>query len=577
MRPPAGRLRAVSAWARANRRLVVAAAATVAVLATTLGVGAAVAYAGDVPRGTTVLGIDLGGQSRTEAAESLRAGLDARDQQVTAPVKVRVGEQHTEVKPADVGLAVDLDATVDAAIKADRNPLAALFGDHEVDPVVTVDGDRLTAALKPTAEKAGQTMVMPAIRFDGTTPKPVYPKPGRGVDEATAAEVVTGAWLRVDEIELPLSDIDPVTTAADVDRLLEELAKPAVAAPVTVNTPKGQLTVSPDAIATSLVLAADPRGEIKPRVDETRLRDAIAGQLADVETKPKEAKITTAGGKPQVLASTGGRLVDTAKLSADLFTVLPKSDGRAIDAALVTVEPQTTTEDVASLGIKEQVSSFTTYFTGGLSSARSKNIVQIAKEVDGAIVRPGETFSLNGHTGPRGYAQGYHDAPIILDGKLVPGVGGGASQFTTTIFNAAYYAGLEDVEHKPHSYYFTRYPSVIESTIFYPDLDLKFRNDTPYGVLIDTSYTKDSITVSMWSTKVYDSVKTERSAKRDVTQPKKIYLDPGPTCIATSGSEGFTQDAWRIFRKDGKEIKREKFTWRYDAEPEYICGKAPES
>jgi vancomycin resistance protein YoaR len=274
----------------------------------------------------------------------------------------------------------------------------------------------------------------------------------------------------------------------------------------------------------------------------------------------------------RVVASTGGQVVDVDRLATDLLPVLPKTAPRVVTAAMKTVEPKTTDAELTALGIKERVSTFTTHFTGGLSSPRSKNIVQAAKEVDGAIVKPGETFSLNGHTGPRGYKEGYHDAPVIVDGKLTPGVGGGISQFTTTLFNASYYAGLEDIEHKPHSYWFSRYPSVIESTIFYPSLDLKFRNNTDHGVLIDTSYTKDSITVSMWSTKVYDSVKTVWSAKRDVTQPKAIVLKAGPECIATDGIEGFTQDAWRIFRKDGKEIKREKFSWRYEAEPRYTCG-----
>jgi vancomycin resistance protein YoaR len=561
-----------------RKRVAVAVTAIVAVLATTLGVGASVAYAGDIPRGTTVLGVDLGGKDRAEAAAALRAALDARQADLARSVTVRVGDQKTQLEPATVGLAIDVDATVDTAVASGRNPVAALFGGaHEVDPVVAVDGAKLTAALKPTADKAGQTMVMPAIEFEGTTPKPVYPKAGRGVTEDAARVALASGWLRADEIDIALVDIHPVTTAADVDRLLDELALPAVAAPVAVTTPRGQLTISEAAIAKSLVLSADARGEIKPRVDARRLRAAIAGQLAKVETQPREARITTAGGTPEILASTGGQLVDTGKLGADLLAVLRQPADRTVAADLVAVAPRTTAEDLAALGIKEQVSTFTTHFTGGLSSPRTKNIIQIAKEVDGAIVRPDETFSLNGHTGPRGYAEGYHDAPIILDGKLVPGVGGGASQFTTTIFNAAYYAGLKDVEHKPHSYYFSRYPAVIESTIYYPDLDLKFRNDTPYGVLIDTSYTADSITVSVWSTKVYDSVRTVYSARRDVTQPEKIYLDPGPTCIATSGSEGFTQDAWRIFRKDGREIKREKFTWRYDAEPEYVCGQKPQS
>jgi vancomycin resistance protein YoaR len=244
---------------------------------------------------------------------------------------------------------------------------------------------------------------------------------------------------------------------------------------------------------------------------------------------------------------------------------------------MTTAEPEVTTEQVEGLRITEQVSTFTTYFEGGLSSPRSQNIVRAAELVDGAMVLPGETFSLNGHTGERGTEQGFQEAPVIIGGVLRPGVGGGVSQFTTTLFNAAYYAGLEDVEHHPHSFYFSRYPAVIESTIFYPDLDMKFRNNTDHGVLIDTSYSEGSITVSMWSTKVWDEITTEWSARRDVTRPQRMYLEPGPDCIETAGIDGFTQDAWRIFHRDGEEVNREKFTWRYDAEPEVICGEEPGS
>jgi vancomycin resistance protein YoaR len=276
-----------------------------------------------------------------------------------------------------------------------------------------------------------------------------------------------------------------------------------------------------------------------------------------------------------VVASSPGEVVDLTKLSADLLAVLPQPAPRRITATLKKQEAGTTDADMAALGIKERVSTFTTRFPGGLSSPRSQNIVTIAKEVDGAVVKPGAVFSLNGHTGIRSYPQGYKDAPVIVGGKLEPGVGGGASQFTTTLFNAAYYAGLEDVEHKPHSFYFSRYPAVIESTIFYPTLDLKFRNNTPYGILIDTSHTARTVTVSMWSTKYYDSVRTVRSPRRNITSPPTTYREPGPKCIATSGLPGFTQDAFRVIRKDGKQVKREKFTWRYDPEPRFICGKKP--
>jgi vancomycin resistance protein YoaR len=572
--PAAGGVSAAGRTWRTRHRALLAGALAGVVLLVGGGVTAGYAYAGDVPRGTKVLGIDLGGKSREEAGEALRAGLARRTDQLDAAVQVRIGDQVTQVKPADVGLSVDVPATVAAAARGGSNPVGLLFGSRTVKPVVTADAARLEAALRATADKAGQALRKPAITFAGTTPKAVYPRPGRALDPDGTAEALREGWLSGGRpVDVPLVERQPATTAEEVDRLVAELARPAVAAPVTARTSRGTVVLPPSVIAASLVLAGDESGKITPRVDEKKLRAAAADQLATVEVAPKEARVALTGGRPRVVASSGGLVVDTAALSRDLLAVLPSRDGRTVEGVLKEVEPATTTEDVARLGIKERVSTFTTKFTGGLSSPRSQNIVQVAKEVDGAVVKPGETFSLNGHTGPRGYDEGYQDAPVIVDGKLTPGVGGGISQFTTTLFNASYYAGLEDVEHKPHSYWFSRYPPVIESTIFYPDLDFKFRNDSRYGVLIDTSYTADSITVSMWSTKVYDSVTTEWSPRRNVTKPKTIRLGAGPNCLATDGLDGFTQDAWRIFRQGGKEIRREKFTWTYQAEPRYLCGE----
>jgi vancomycin resistance protein YoaR len=384
-----------------------------------------------------------------------------------------------------------------------------------------------------------------------------------------AAAALRGGWLRADVVAVPLSDIDPKTSRADLDRLLADLARPAVAAPVTVQTSRGDLVVPPAAIAASLILTADATGTITPRIDERKLRAALAKQLAAIEVQPRDATVRAGDGSVRILASSGGTLVDTAKLSRDLVGVLGRPAPRTVAGALKTVAPKTTTSDLTKLGIKQQISTFTTYFPAGQD--RTKNIVLIAKEVDGAVVEPGETFSLNGHTGIRGYAEGYVDAPVISDGRLVNAVGGGNSQFTTTLFNAAYYAGLEDVYHQPHSFYISRYPSVIEATIIYPTVDLKFRNDTPYGVLIDTSWTAGSITVTMWSTKRYD-VSTVWGPRRDIVEPVTRHLPDDDECIPTSGTRGFAQDAWRVFKQNGVEVKREKFSWRYDAQARFICG-----
>ncbi|MCW3813223.1 VanW family protein [Micromonospora sp. DR5-3] len=555
-------------------RMLLAGGIVAAVLVAGTGLGA-YAYAGDVPRGTMVLGAELGGRSRAEAVRALRAELDRRAAALNAPLTVTVGEKKTEVKPADVGLAIDVDATVAAAAAAEAHPVSRLVGSRTVDPVVTVDAARLDATLRQALGDQGREMTMPAIIFTGTTPKPVYPKPALTVDSAGAADVVKAGWLAGKPVTVPLVEKWPATSREEVDRLIAELAKPAVAAPVTLSTDRGSISIPPAAIASGLRFSADDAGKLTPRVDAKRLRSALGDRLAKVEVAPKDAGLTISGGKPKVVPGRAGQQVDSATLSRELLAVLPKANGRTVTAQLTPAEPELTEGKLAELGIKERVSTFTTRFPGGLSSPRSQNIVQAAKDVDGAIVKPGETFSLNSHTGERGYDQGYQDAPTIVNGKLVPGVGGGVSQFTTTLFNATYYAGLEDVEHKPHSFYFSRYPAVIESTIYWPQLDFKFRNNTPHGVLIDTSYTSSTITVSIWSTKIYDSVTTEYGPRRNITQPKTVYLDPGPKCISAAGSVGFAQDAYRVIKKDGKVVKREKFSWRYDPEPRFICGTKP--
>ncbi|GIF69981.1 vanomycin resistance protein VanB [Asanoa ishikariensis] len=556
---------------RPRRRLFMVGGLAAAVLGAIGGAGA-YAYAGEVPRGTSVLGVDIGGKSRSEAVAALKSGLAWKVRTLGAPVPVRVGEQAAEVNPADVGLAVDVEATVAAAIERSADPVSLLFGSHELDPVVTVDEGKLHDVLGAALGKDARAMKLPSITFAGTTPKATYPVPGRGLHAEKSADAVRDGWLGGAPVVVPIVEIHPTTTKEDVDKLIAEFARPAVAAPVTVTTERGDVTVAPAAIAKSLRLVADKSGRIEPGLDAKKLRAALAGPLGAVEVAPKDAQVSIVGGKPRVTEGAEGRQVDVGALAPALLEVLPLRDGRTVAGKLVTAKPATSAADIAKLGIKERVSTFTTNFTGGLSAPRSQNIVQAAKEVDGALVKPGAVFSLNGRTGERGYAQGYRDAPVILDGKLVPGVGGGTSQFTTTLFNAAYYAGLEDIEHKPHSYYFSRYPAVIESTIFWPNLDLKFRNDTDYGIVIDTSWTADSITVSMYSTKVWDSVKTQYGPRRDITSPKVTKLPKGPTCIPTNGIPGFTQDAFRVFRKAGKEVKREKFTWTYLAEPRFTCG-----
>ena len=162
------------------------------------------------------------------------------------------------------------------------------------------------------------------------------------------------------------------------------------------------------------------------------------------------------------------------------------------------------TEQLNALGIKEVVSNFTTRHKAG--EARVTNIHRMADLVRGTIIRPGEVFSINQLVGERTEEKGFVFAPAIAEGLHEDQVGGGVSQFATTLFNASFFAGLDFVQYQSHSLYISRYPYGREATLGWPGPDLQIRNTTPYGILIWPSYTNSSLTVTLFSTKYFDNV-----------------------------------------------------------------------
>ena len=217
----------------------------------------------------------------------------------------------------------------------------------------------------------------------------------------------------------------------------------------------------------------------------------------------KDARFEVSGGTVTVVPSVDGVGIAPEHLAEQLMTVLTQPAPRTLTAELGPVPADFTTEEAQALGIVEKVSSFTTNFT---MTPSATNIRVIAEKVDGAVVKPGETFSLNDFTGPRGTAQGYVPANVIEGGHLAKAVGGGISQFATTMFNAVFFAGLQDVHHKTHSFYISRYPAGREATVF-DGVDRPGRGrttPTPASTCRPQWVSGGSITVTFWGTKHYD-------------------------------------------------------------------------
>jgi vancomycin resistance protein YoaR len=279
------------------------------------------------------------------------------------------------------------------------------------------------------------------------------------------------------------------------------------------------------------------------------------------------------GGRPVVKPSADGRVVDWEKTVAALPDVLRRTADRTLPATYVHQPAKFTTEQANQLRIREVIGEFT---TRGFAADSGRNIRTIAAEVNGALIKPGATFSLNGYTGPRGVAQGYIEAGIIERGRPARAVGGGNSQFATTLYNASYFAGMTDIAHKEHSYYISRYPEAREATVFEGAIDLVFRNDAPTGAMIETIWTPSSITVRIWGTKHY-RVESVTGGRSNFTDPQTVTIPHGERCSPGNGAQGFTVSNTRIVRdaRTGAELKRTTRTAVYNPVPKIVCEPAP--
>ncbi|RBY90869.1 vanomycin resistance protein VanB [Blastococcus sp. TF02A-26] len=575
--PPA----APRAWWR--RPAVLVPAAAVVVLGGAYGVDLLVA-GDDVPRNTVIAGIDVGGLSPDEAAATLERELAPR---VAADHTVVAADENFPLAPAAAGITLDVDATVDAASGQPLNPwtrVTSFFTDREVEPVIGGDETALAAQIDTIAAEVDRPPVDATIAIDGTSATLVQAEVGRELDREGAAEAVTAALASggdpAQPIELPVEEAEARVDVQEAQRVLDEVVTPGLAAPVTVSSSDGSTTVEipVEAIAASLTFSPRDDGELVAGIDPALLAEAMGDDVTAFGTPAQDARFELVGGAVQVVPSVDGTGIDPAALATQLLDVLPQPAPRAITAELGPVPAELTTEEAQGLGVREEISTFTTTTT---NSASGTNIRVVAEEVDGALVMPGETFSLNTFTGPRGTAQGYVPANVISGGRLSTAVGGGISQFATTMFNAVFFAGLEDVFHKPHSFYISRYPAGREATVYEGQIDLQWRNDSDTAVYVDTAWAPrsgggGSLTVTFYGTKRYE-IEAVEGPRTNFREPAVLERPDDGTCIAQSGVRGFDVTVTRIFRdlQTGAEIRRETFRTSYAAEAVITCVPVP--
>ena len=301
--------------------------------------------------------------------------------------------------------------------------------------------------------------------------------------------------------------LDRKAARQTVVRALASFTRAPVALPVRVDAPNVTVaSLAPAQRRASQVIAAPvvvTAGPTRLRIPRWRLAKilqlpttantpiSLTGPAADayfrrlenaVNRAPKDADFAVnANGSVRVVPARTGVALDVPRSAARILAAAERPTGRVAPLAIISAQPQLTTAKAQALGITGTVGTYSTVYGGDPN--RIHNVQLVAHLVDGKLIAPGSTFSFNGATGERSAAKGFLEAPVIINGELQTGLGGGVCQVSTTVFNAAYEAGLPITARTNHALYISHYPLGRDATVNYPDTDLKFVNDTGHWLL----------------------------------------------------------------------------------------------
>jgi vancomycin resistance protein YoaR len=487
-------------------------------------------YTGKVLPGVEVAGANVDGKKNVAAYDAIARLATDLDR---TPIKVRAGENQYTIDPSLVGFDVDVDATARLAEREGRdgNPIAVLTSTvmrrvrpDRVPLAVRYDPARLEGLLDGWANGVDRGIVEGGLRFDGTNVVEISPRTGIGLQRDEARGLMLAALRTPDrsrEIVLPVGAVHPHVEQAEVDAAAAR-ARELLASSVTINAGTRQVVVTPASLA--VLLGTKLNGnQLDLMIDTNKLRFVLGARFSGIEQPSVDATFAiTAANTVSVVPSKDGREIDLDAVAASIL----RGD-RFVTATVRIAHPAHDTAWAQNLGIKRQVSTFTTYHPAG--QPRVTNIHIAADVLNNTVVEPGKTFSLNDTLGPRTPQKGYVKAPILVEDGFGEDYGGGVSQLTTTLYNAVFFGGYEDVSHSPHLFYISRYPMGREATINYPSVDLKFRDDTRHGVLIRTSYTPTSITVTFYGDNDGRTVREEnRKILHTETVTEQLIPCPAP-------------------------------------------------
>jgi vancomycin resistance protein YoaR len=316
-------------------------------------------------------------------------------------------------------------------------------------------------------------------------------------------------------------------------------------------------------------------------VDEGRFRDFVFALITDIYVAPEDAAfVINPDDTVSVRPSNTGRYLDPEDLGNHIKEVALKRTDRTVVLNVKPMVPALTTEQANAMNIRECIGRFSTNFNPE-NKPRVHNIREAARAIDGVILGPGETFSFNEIVGPRSAEAGYLEAPVMVDDDLVPGIGGGICQVSSTLYNAVLLANLSIVARSNHSMLPSYIQAGRDAAVAYDYMDFKFRNDGSSHILVKLIVADNSITAKVYGY-APDGYHVSIVASVDEKIPPGTVtvedpsLAPGDEVVDDEGAWGYVVTVYRVITKDGVELSRERVSKdRYRARPKRILVGVP--
>jgi vancomycin resistance protein YoaR len=533
---------------------------------------------GRIAAGVRIDGVNVGGMTPGAAQRVLERRAQSLDH---VPVVFFAGRRRWRVTPEQLGVRADWHAAVELArrhgdgfgpFRGFRRIGVRVFG-AEFAPPTRVYESAMAFKIDRFARALYRPHRDPQLRLYGLAPAVIAGSEGRSLDRAAAAHVVVAALAGFARrpVALPVRS-EPTALSAAQLAVAAARVRVALSAPVRMQWGSTVFTITPWQLRAMLDLPHP--GVPTLRIGGPGAERYFVGLRRALERRARNAGFAISpGGAVSVIPSAEGRRLDTPATARNLLAAALSHSNRTARVVVTTVPPGRTTREARAFGVRGLVGSYETIYGGDAN--RIHNVQLVARLLDGRLIAPGGTFSFNRATGARTAEKGFREAPVIINGELGTGLGGGVCQVSTTVFNAAYEAGLQITSRTNHALYISHYPLGRDATVDYPDIDLRFVNDTPHWLLLRTFVGSYSLTVGLYGAPQHRRVVTEtrplvETGAPPVKQEPDASLTEGQTVAVDGGEPSRSTSVRRRVYSNGKLLYDDTWYSTYRAEPKLV-------